>query len=168
MELLGVPKEKVVFLLFPEAQYNPLARNPDGFFMKQALQNEIDDFKPTLLILPHPKDTHIDHAAAGKAVQEIISEKNLSINTAYYLIHYNFLKFPSPPGFKPEAYLLPPARLISLSEHWYKFTLTENEEALKEEAVFMYKSQLSLENPILYRMLLDFIRKNELFMIPEH
>jgi len=61
--------------------------------------------------------------------------------------------------------VLPPARLINFSDRWYKFDLTDDEIEIKEDAISKYKSQLSLKNPILVRVLWDFARKNELFMM---
>lgn len=62
-------------------------------------------------------------------------------------------------------YLTPPIRLINHDTRWYTFPLTEEQEEKKESAVLKYKSQLKISNPILHQILLDFIRKNEIFMI---
>lgn len=162
--ILGVGRSDVDFLDFPEVESNK-KNNPAGMNLQDALDKEISGYQPTLIIAPHPEDTHIDHRSAGLAAQRLSHGKYESIKTAYYLIHYNFLKFPSPSGDKPGDYLLPPAKLITLSNKWYILDLSNDEEDKKQEAVFSYKSQLSMKNPILHNILLDFIRANELFMI---
>lgn len=43
--------------------------------------------------------------------------------------------------------------------------LSNAEEDAKEDAVLKYKSQLKVTNPVLNRVLLDFVRRNELFMV---
>jgi len=162
LKVLGLDYQHISFLNFPEEVEK---RNPDEVkTMQDAINREINIFSPTLIVAPHPDDTHVDHRTVGRLVEESIQGKN-NIRIIYYLIHCNFLKFPSPAGLKSDAYLLPPARLVSFSTLWYKLSLTTEEEDLKEEAIFKYKSQLKITNPILERILLGFVRKNELFMI---
>ncbi len=154
----GLSAEDIVFLNFPEGKSSDKL-NPD---MEKSIAEQIDFFNPTILILPHPDDTHRDHEATGMAGDAAIQDKK-NIIPLYYLIHYNFLKYPSPPGFHPNDFLLPPARLVNSGARWYKFSLTSNEVSLKEEAIKMYPSQL--RNPILDLELWDFARRNELFMM---
>jgi hypothetical protein len=61
--------------------------------------------------------------------------------------------------------LTPPVKLIVAHKSWERFMLSGTEEDAKEEAVLKYKSQLKITNPVLNRVLLDFVRKNELFMV---
>lgn len=163
---LGVAQNNVVFLNFPEVESNKKIDH-QGQNLKDALDSEINKYQPTLIIAPHPDDTHIDHKYAGIFTKQLVNEKYLDIKTAYYLIHYNFLKYPSPSGKQPGQYLLPPAKLITLNNHWYILDLAKDEEDRKQEAILKYHSQLSMKNPILHGILLDFIRENELFMIEQ-
>ena len=162
---LGVTSSHVDFLNLAEAQDELSPSSAEGLQMKAAIKKEIDAYNPTLLIVPHPSDTHKDHRTVGLVTDQILTDENSQAEVAYYLIHFNFLKFPSPRGLHPEDYLTPPARLISSSDSWYKLNLTQGEENTKEDAVLKYKSQLSISNPILHEVLLDFVRRNELFMI---
>lgn len=166
LAVLGVPERNLTFLDFPEVDSDKKL-NSEQQNLRQALKKEIDVFKPSLIMSPHPQDTHIDHKAAGLSIQGLAKE-NSDIKVAYYLIHYNFLKFPSRSNGDPERYLLPPAKLITLKDRWYILDLSNEEEDKKQEAIFSYKSQLSMKNPILHGILLDFIRENELFMIEEN
>jgi len=164
MKTFGVEADKIKFLNFPEGEESSRKSESEKKEMYQALRKEISEYSPTVVILPHPKDTHIDHRASGEAGLRVLKEQK-NIKALFYLVHYNFLKFPAPPGFHPEVNILPPARLISFNERWYKFSLSAEEEDLKEESVLKYKSQLRRSNPVLQRILLEFVRKNELFMI---
>jgi LmbE family N-acetylglucosaminyl deacetylase len=164
LKVLGLDYQHISFLNFPEGVEK---RDPEEVkAMQEAISKEINIFSPTLIVAPHPDDTHVDHKLVGQLIIKAVQGKS-NIQIIYYLVHYNFLKFPSPPGLRPDAYLLPPARLVSFTDRWYKLSLTADEENLKEEAVFKYRSQLKRTNPILERILLDFVRKNELFMIKQ-
>ncbi|MDP3014753.1 MAG: PIG-L family deacetylase, partial [Candidatus Subteraquimicrobiales bacterium] len=167
LKVIGLDDKNIKFLNFAEKAEKSKKGIEEESSMKVAIRNEVKNFNPTLIISPHPQDTHVDHSTAGKIIQEIEREQNNSVKVAYYLIHFNFLRFPNPPGLKPESYLLPPARLISLTDRWYKLNLSGQDEDMKEEATLKYKSQLRRTNPILHRILLDFIRQNELFMMTE-
>lgn len=164
---LGVQKDKIIFLDFPEKDEKSKDNGGENEQVKNAFKQLFADYKPNLVILPHPDDTHIDHKTAGIEGARALGELGISAKTIYYLIHYNFLKYPSPTGLHPDSYLTPPARLLTLSDQWYKFTLNSEEESQKEDAVLKYKSQLRRTNPIVHRILLDFVRRNELFMIRE-
>lgn len=156
-------KNKIIFLDIPEAEDALSLKNPKNQTAEEAIRQTIDDFNPSIILTPHIKDTHIDHKNTGIVTQKVVAGKD--INVAYYLIHYNFLKYPSPSGLKIGGYLTPPIRLINHDTKWYTFSLTDEQEANKESAVLKYKSQLKISNPILHEILLDFIRKNEIFMI---
>jgi len=164
LKTLGLNQNSVSFLDFPE-RGDKVAKNlQEGEKIKTAISSEISDFGPNLVIFPHPQDTHVDHATVGRLGEEVTNGKS-DYTVAYYLIHYNFLRFPSPSGLRPSNYLLPPAVLINFTDRWYKFSLTQEEEDAKEDATGEYRSQLKSTNPVLYRILYDFVRKNELFMI---
>lgn len=162
--VVGLSAQNLSFLDFPEGE--SMTRKDPEDRLRLAMQKQIDSYKPTLVVMPNINDTHRDHKATGIAGDKILQNR-LDVKVLYYLIHYNFLRFPSPPGLRPDDYLLPPARLINFKDKWYKFTLTTDEVDLKEEAIGEYKTQLSLRNPILTRILWDFARRNELFMMQE-
>ena len=162
LAIAGLDKSKIDFLNFYEGR--DVRSSADTVRLENIISQELDSFKPDLVFAPNVADTHLDHRFVATGVKKVLKERGESSKAIYYLIHYNFLKFPSPPGLKPNAYLTPPVRLINPSVRWYKFSLTDTEESLKEEAVFKYKTQLKITNPVLSRVLLDFVRENELFM----
>jgi len=165
LKSVGINNDNIFFWNLPEKDKSSQQNIKDSD-VYGLIKSEVESFLPDLLLAPHFDDTHIDHKIVGSSVAEIIEEeKNIKPIVAYYLIHYNFLKYPSPSGFNPDDYLLPPVRLIGLNDEWFKLTLSGEEIENKKEAIFMYKSQLSIRNPILQDLLLDFIRQNELFMI---
>jgi len=160
---VGLSKQNIGYFNLPEGEGN-YKNSADDSQVREAIKGEVESFNPTIVVLPLPQDSHRDHAIVGRVGQSYLEDKK-NIQVIYYLIHYNFLRFPSPPGLQPDAYVLPPARLINFSDRWYKFDLTDDEIEIKEDAISKYKSQLSLKNPILVRVLWDFARKNELFMM---
>lgn len=161
LAVLGVSKG-VQFWDFSEGrEKSPLETDQ----LKHKMISLLSSYNPDYIFVPHPNDTHIDHNWVGKTYLSIDQSLRPKDKSLYYLIHYNFLKYPSPPGLKPDDYLTPPIKLIKVHQVWYKFMLTTQEEDLKEEAVLKHKSQLKVTNPVLNRVLLDFIRKNELFMM---
>lgn len=165
LESIGVGIDDIFFWNLPEKDksYQQSVRDSEVYGL---IKKEIDNYSPDLLVAPHFEDTHLDHKIVGSSVKEITSKSSSDLPiVAYYLIHYNFLKYPSPSGFNPDDFLLPPVRLIGLNDEWFKLTLSGDEIENKKEATFMYKTQLSIKNPILQDLLLDFIRQNELFMI---
>lgn len=166
MKVAGMAASDIEYLDFPEGREKKDSQEAQRF--RQMVKDEIASFKPDYILSPHSQDTHVDHKFVGKNVDEVAKELKIDNEIIYYLIHYNFLKYPSPPGFKPEAYLLPPARLITFTDRWYRFDLSNDEENRKEDAVLLYKSQLRKSNPVLMRVLFDFVRQNELFMIKNH
>lgn len=167
---LGVANDKIVFLNFPEKGENRKDEQQGDYQqINNALSKEIGLYNPTLIVSSHPEDTHIDHKTTGKIVdsitKEIYTSSGRKIPVIYYLVHYNFLEYPSPSGLHPNAFLMPPVRLLTLTDQWYKLSLSGDEENLKEDAILKYKSQIRKTNPILHIILLDFVRRNELFMI---
>lgn len=163
MAIAGLNKSNIDLLDFAEGRDNRSQSETER--LQKNLNDELDNYNPDYIFSPHPSDTHQDHKFVGENAEKVLRDRAESAKVIYYLIHYNFLKFPSPPGMRPENHILPPARLVNLTDKWYKFDLTQEEEDQKEEAVLKYKSQLKKSNPVLRRVLFDFIRKNELFMV---
>ncbi len=141
---------------------------PDGDLSKQkdfepTLEKLINDFKPTVVITTLPEDTHTDHAASGKAVNDIIQRQPNKFIAYYFLVHYH--SYPRPIGYEPDLYLLPSPKLISSQYQWLTLPLNNNEITLKKKIIEQYQSQLSLKNPILRDLIYSFVRQNELFAV---
>lgn len=154
---LGVAEENLIFLNYPDGQLKLIDRAE----LKNKFLIEIEQISPTVIIYPHPQDSHPDHATTGSLIEEILKEKKLPVLSYQYLVHHR--RFPQPKKLESELFLLPPVSMVRLDKEWQRLLLDEETETTKMEAVFCYKSQL--KNPILRSLLLSLIRKNELFVI---
>ncbi|HWR07626.1 PIG-L family deacetylase [Sporomusa sp.] len=124
----------------------------------------IRDFKPTLILSPHPADEHQDHSAtwafvAAAFVRFIDSGISPKPALYTYLVHRG--DFPIPHGYRTEEVLLPPRPLQSAYNQWKTYVIDAGTEYIKEQSVKAYVSQLRV--PIMSSLLNSFIRKNELF-----
>ncbi len=158
--ILGVPETSLVFLNFPDGSLRKINQT----VLEAALQVQIDQFHPDIIIYPHPQDYNPDHAAIGKAVTAILELGHYKATAYEYLVHYKLI-WPQPRKLAPDLYLLPPENLTGHGDQWMVFTLTRDVEKQKEEAIFTYQSQL--HNRWLHGLLLSSIRKNELLAIPK-
>jgi N-acetylglucosamine malate deacetylase 1 len=158
--ILGVPETSLVFLNFSDHSLQTINQT----VLEAVLRIQIDQFHPEIIIYPHPKDYHPDHAAIGKAVTAILESGQYNVTAYEYLVHYELI-WPQPRKFAPNLHLLPPKKLTGPGNQWMVFNLTQNIEKQKEEAIFTYQSQL--RNQWLHGLLLSSIRENELLAIPE-
>ncbi|WP_371371887.1 PIG-L deacetylase family protein [Sporomusa aerivorans] len=135
----------------------------------EAVINDLEtimrEFAPSVIFSPHPVDEHPDHAATwafvSAAAYKVFNSGELPKPKIYtYLIHRG--DFPIPHGYQPEGLLLPPKPLYyNYNSQWQAYTLTAEQEAVKEQALNEYVSQLRV--PVMSSLLRSFIRKNELF-----
>ena len=192
MSTLGLTKDDVIFLGYPDGgikalyltnwpTHNPykspatggtnspykLNYEPNVLYAGENLLKNmtqiISDFKPTIIITPHPNDSHPDHSFAyefvKKGLENIYGPNSTDKPMVLaYLIHHKV--FPHPGGYKPNEYLRPPFT-ASLDMHWYKVSLTQEETNKKYDAVRDYKTQLKI--PELGTLMKGFVRRNELF-----
>jgi LmbE family N-acetylglucosaminyl deacetylase len=136
----------------PHAEY-------DGQDLTAALSEVLAAAHPTLVVMPHPDDVHLDHAATARFVVEAIERlharhvlpRDLELIT--YLVHD-----PLWPPTAAETATLPPPRRIHDTE-WLQFPLSAEEQAAKAAALRAYASQLAFMPDLLAR----FLRPNELF-----
>lgn len=185
---LGLNEKDVVFLTYPERRIGVLwwrhwdtpDRSPftgrtrnlyprafrfnapyTGRAVLEDLRTLLEDFRPDLIVFPHPNDVHPDHRALSAFVRLAVAmeeERDPDFHPLLlgYLVHYG--RFPQPAGLKPTAFLLPPRQLDTLEE-WVQWPLAEPDLAAKAAAVEAYPSQLK----VLGRFLRSFVRQNELF-----
>jgi len=133
-----------------------------GVELQGLLRQLLHDLKPTLVVLPDPRDQHGDHSATGLFTLEAFhdyaqeEESRPSARVLTYLVHW-----PSWPGpsAEPPAALVPPADLSEAPIDWVSFPLTAAESADKLHVLHVYKTQVDVMGPFLDR----FYRKNELF-----
>ncbi|HUE30353.1 MAG TPA: PIG-L family deacetylase [Verrucomicrobiae bacterium] len=132
----------------------------DGQDLTSIVSGILGDFGPTVVFMPHPYDTHLDHAHTSYFVTEALSELDASGALApaptvlTYLVHHPRWPALRGPGFDRE---LPLAELPDT--RWSESDLTPAELAAKRAALEEYRSQLGVMNGFLHH----FLCRNELF-----
>jgi N-acetylglucosamine malate deacetylase 1 len=159
--VLGVSESNLVFLGFPDGKLDEM----DPAVLSVALQSQIEQFNPNIIIYPDVQDANPDHATIGKIMQQILTTSPSKITSYEYLVHFK-LVWPRPRELAPNLDLSPPEQLINADTTWEKVSLSQNIENIKSEAIHTYRSQL--ENEWLHGLLLSSIRKNELLAIPKN
>jgi LmbE family N-acetylglucosaminyl deacetylase len=129
-----------------------------GESLETNMENIIGNFKPTIIIYPHPNDANPDHFGTSAFVDYAINSMNYKSNMYTYMVHVSSI-WPFPRSYFPQTYLLPPS-FLSNQPGWMVFPLKESDEQIKYKAVNTYKSQIN-PDPTYLR---SFVRKNELFM----
>lgn len=200
LRLLGMDSGQVVFLGYPDRGLSAMwqnhwqSNNPyrsnftqsefspysNSFQLNAAYAGEnavrnlekiINDFKPTIIALPHPDDEHTDHTATWAFAATAVIKMHVTKQTPYpelysYLVHMK--GFPEPYGYMPNSPLnLPKAMLRVRIANWKTYNIQEIED-LKYQAIKQYPSQVRV--PIMSGLLHSFVRKNEVFgvmTIPE-
>ncbi|MGD8192363.1 PIG-L deacetylase family protein [Brevibacillus ginsengisoli] len=184
MTHLGVPKENVIFLGYPDGGVNTLwqsnwdtnnllratngsERAPYAFsYEKNApycgenvvknLTKIIHDYQPTDIVYPDPNDQHPDHWATNAFVKYVLAEQHYHAQELTYLVHRG--DFPVPWLYRPNHSLNPPHALVGLDTRWVHLPMNEQEEQKKREAISKYVTQVKVMNPFLEA----FVRTNEL------
>lgn len=158
--ILGIPKENLVFLNYPDGKLQKENEND----LLQNFKIWINKFSPDIIIYPDKNDHHPDHFTTSKVVEEILKQNKQKINSYQYLVHHP--RFPQPQKFDPSLFLLPPISMINFNKEWQRLILNQEIEDQKNEAVLSYKTQLKEIIP--RQLLLSLIRKNELFSIEKN
>lgn len=153
---LGVPEKQLFFLGYPDGGLNKENKSK----IESRFRNIISQVDPTIIIAPHPKDTHSDHIVTGQIIQILAQDSEFTLYQ--YLVHHS--SFPHPKKFAPQLYLLPPIRMVNFDTEWRRFILSPQEEDLKHKIVLNYKSQIKIYTKSL---LFGMIRQNELFALPK-
>lgn len=186
---LGISKRDVRFLGFPDGGIAELWQNhwlrskpyispytnddeppyPDsvdpqlhyvGQNLTQAMAGLIRDFKPTVVVMPHPYDQHGDHAYTSYFVTEAVSELEArgslsqKVSMLTYLVHYGAWPASRPPTFDQ----LVPLREIQ-DTRWVETQLAPIELSAKRAALAEYETQLGVMGGYLRK----FLVRNELF-----
>ncbi|HAA04595.1 MAG TPA: hypothetical protein DCE18_14715 [Syntrophobacteraceae bacterium] len=191
LAMLGVKPADVYFLSYPDrgtpmlleshwSSANPysspyidtsrspytLTYNPSSVYAGEAyladISSLVEDFRPDLVIYPHPEDVHPDHwglsAFTRLALTEISHrESGYQPEQITYLVHRP--DYPVLRGLRPAAGLVPPPALYAIYPDWLGWDLTPDQVKVKGQAVQEYKSQL----PLLRGLMESFVRSNELF-----
>jgi LmbE family N-acetylglucosaminyl deacetylase len=188
MRQLGVPRSQIRFLGFPDEGLCVLAsadrsgtafespytkrESPSqseqivpgtmyrGDDLVRELSRLIDEFRPTLVVLPHPGDEHPDHCATHLLVHQALATaldaRLRPPRVLHYIIHYQ--RWPSVE--ETDAPLEPPSSVRTDEWSWRTIMLTSAERAAKGRALNAYRSQML----IMADFLRSFERPNELFI----
>ena len=186
LSLIGLDKSNITFLGFPDqgtklmltkywdkAYKSPFTEDtrspysnsyhPNQEYTGANMENDIYEllvkYQPSIVIVSNPDDKHPDHAALYEYVYRAIQKSGLKPDLYTYLVHYDY--FPYPSGLRKDKYLSPPLKLVGFNGIWHKFDLDTETENLKQAALERYKSQIKV--PFLHKLMLGFVRKNELF-----
>lgn len=154
---LGVSFDHLIYLNYPDGSL----KNENQASVQEAFKKIILQVNPNIIFIPHPKDTHPDHATTGIDVEKVIADLKNESQVYCFLVH--FPHFPSQKGLKERLYVTPPLKLLEFSKEWVSFPLTQQMEDSKQAALLSYKSQLKF--PTLRALIEAFPRRNELFEV---
>ncbi|MDD5668417.1 MAG: PIG-L family deacetylase [Candidatus Omnitrophica bacterium] len=187
MELLGVKKEQIFFLGYPDfgtmeiltkywqsdKPYRSLLTRISTVPYKEAvgykspyvgesilrdIKTVIKDFKPTKIFVSHPGDTNRDHRALYVFTKIALWDMEGEIQSPHVIPYIIHVNgWPKPRGYHPDIYLDHPQTILGCG--WQKEFLTEDEIKKKHSSIRMYKSQIECDPPYLF----TFVRMNELF-----
>ena len=139
---------------------------PDTEFRGEDLSEElaqiIDDFSPTVIVVPRKEDQHADHCAAWFFLADALGDvrrahPDFDVDLLNYIIHY--YSWP----FEDDAPRIPPPEGLSGGvSGWLNVPLTAAEVKTKREALGLYKSQMD----VMGWFLNGFARRNEWFSRP--
>jgi N-acetyl-1-D-myo-inositol-2-amino-2-deoxy-alpha-D-glucopyranoside deacetylase len=184
---LGVPPKDRVYLAYSDGSLNSLwehewdVRKPHtgangkravpyafaarpgraycGANLAADLSGIIEEYQPTAVVYPDAKDTHHDHWAAAAFCDYALERTDYRGVRLTYITHFGH--YPYPWAYLPSAYLRPPSGLAHVGLRWHSLPLPSAVEALKQNAIRRYASQMRVPDMRVY--LLAFVRRNELF-----
>jgi N-acetyl-1-D-myo-inositol-2-amino-2-deoxy-alpha-D-glucopyranoside deacetylase len=190
MSKLGIPASSLLFLGFPDQGLTPMLlknyseQNPfispgtrftfnpyantyhpnevyAGVNVDTDLKEIVSEFKPTIVVVSHPRDKHPDHRALYQYLEHVKNElPNLSFKTYTYLVHYPL--YPPQKEFAPTEFLYPPKKLFT-PEGWFSYDLSANQEGTKLQAINEYHTQLKFS--LVSNFLRSFVKRNEIFEV---
>ena len=184
-KILGIPKDHLIFLGYPDFGMMKILTNPyidyfSGITLRKhvfekwsvdrgsnydfkvvysEILEEFKNIKPTKVFYPAQYDLNPDHRAVSILTQAALNEINNSkIESFTYFVHAN--GWPTPVGYFPDESLNLP-KFLTEQPKWHVETvrLSQNEIAKKFLAIRAHKSQY-LSKP---KFMLSFVRKNEIF-----
>ncbi|MCF7890411.1 PIG-L family deacetylase [Candidatus Bipolaricaulota bacterium] len=137
-----------------------------GSAVAEDVRRLLLEYKPDVIYLPHPNDSHPDHwATNGFILYGLEQLKNegyddfTDVTMLSYLVHS--VRFPWPRGKYLESSLSEPEHLEELDTEWVEVELDMKERLRKFRAIGKYRTQTQL----MRKYLISFARANELFGI---
>jgi LmbE family N-acetylglucosaminyl deacetylase len=128
-----------------------------GVTLLAGLREVIAAVRPTLVVVPDPRDHHADHAAAGRFALAALDRPADERRVLTYIVHDTVW----PPEHPPDDVLPRPSAREYGSTPWVSFTLTPEEMEAKRTALAAYRSQWPVNGGLLER----FVRRNEVFAV---
>jgi LmbE family N-acetylglucosaminyl deacetylase len=183
--LLGVPRERMYFLGYPDRGLFPLINDnytvpyrsrftaaasvpysdalvPGHAYTGQNLESDFESVlertRPTLVLAPSPRDAHPDHRATGIVALRAMARRNQLARVRYWIVHGGEF-WPMPRGLEPDLEMNAPPLAHGLSQQAFK--LEPAEEQRKREALETYRTQME----VMSSFLLSFVRTNELYFV---
>jgi LmbE family N-acetylglucosaminyl deacetylase len=131
-----------------------------GGDLRRELERVVADFRPTLIVVPHPADEHPDHCSThiflDDAIERLAGQGWTRPRVLHYLIHYR--GWPLAEEVEGRE-LSPPSGFPIPGGRWLTLPLTPAEVSSKREAVLAHHSQML----VIGSFMLAFARTNELF-----
>ncbi len=132
----------------------------DGRDLTSVISRVLREFRPSVVIMPHPYDRHLDHAYTSYFVTEALDALQTKgvlpadVRVLTYLVHY-----PSWPAVRGPLFdrFLAVGTLADTA--WSETEISPAELDAKRAALAEYKSQLEVMNGFLHR----FMCRNELY-----
>jgi LmbE family N-acetylglucosaminyl deacetylase len=194
LKVLGVDPDQAIFLSYPdrgvsslwlenwdrnnpyispysEASKSPyqITYNPKSVYVGEDILADIksilEEYRPDLILYPHPDDVHADHWALSAFTRLAVGmlerdDPKFTPELYAYLVHRR--DYPEPKAYQPKGDLLPPRRSYEVDPNWYRQDLTETDVVMKDQAVDQFESQLKS----LAYLMKSFVRKDEPFAKP--
>ena len=133
----------------------------DGQDLASLVGRQLRTFRPSVIVIPHPYDAHLDHAHASYFVIDALDALRAAhvlperVVVLTYLVHHP--TWPSAGSDRDR--LAPPSVKETPDTLWTGIDLTPAELAAKEAALGEYRTQLPVLGDLLHR----FCRPNELY-----
>jgi LmbE family N-acetylglucosaminyl deacetylase len=133
-----------------------------GVDVRREIESIVNDFKPTLLVLPHAQDYHPDHCSTHIFAKDALNAVKASVakkaSVLHYLVHYQ--SWPLSEDAGEGSTLKPPSNFPANQGQWVSLQLTPEEAIAKKRTLLEYRSQVQ----VIGRFMLAFGRDNELFI----
>jgi LmbE family N-acetylglucosaminyl deacetylase len=134
-----------------------------GDDVRRELTRLLQEFRPTLLVLPHAGDDHPDHCSTHLLVHQALTAAIAAGLRPPRVLHY-VLHLPKWPANEPPGAMLePPVSGAGSSWGWRTLALTAEEQARKHRALSAFHSQIL----VMQDFFAAFDRPNELFIDKE-
>lgn len=181
--VLGVPKDRLYFLGYPDRGLLPIITDnyvtpyrskftaanavpyaaalfPGHPYTGQTLEHDfefvLDRVHPTLVLAPSPRDSHPDHRATGLVAIRALARRNELSKMRYWIVHGGEF-WPMPRGYRPDLEMSQPPLGLGLSQ--IRLSLQPAEEQRKHLAISTYHTQME----VMSSFLLSFVRTSELY-----